>query len=86
MKKFKNSWKKKLKETQNFKAVGGGINTLFTKNNFGFYMKALNTNYKPVFIEFKNIILVLKYFIFCKNFPIQTYGPHIFWGQFSVKF
>ena len=25
---------------------------LFFFNNFGFYMKALSTNYKPVFIEF----------------------------------
>ena len=31
-----------------------GIN--FTKNNIGSYMKAWSTNYKPVFIELKNLI------------------------------
>ena len=38
-------------------------------------MKALATNYKPVLIEFKNVILFLRYGIFCKKFPIQMYGP-----------
>ena len=34
----------------------GGTTLFFTKNNFGFNIKALNTNYKPVLLEFKNII------------------------------
>ena len=34
----------------------GGLTLFFTKINFGFYMKAKSTNYKPVFIESKNLI------------------------------
>ena len=64
------------------KAIGGS-NTFFTKFNFGFYMKALSTNYKPVCIELKNIIQFLRYCTFYKKFPVQMYGPQVFWGQFS---
>ena len=28
----------------------------------------------------------MRYCNFCKQFPIQTYGPQILWGQFSQKF
>ena len=49
-------------------------------------MKALSTNYQPVFIKFKNIFYFLRYFNFCKNLPKQIYGPQIFWGHFSRKF
>ena len=48
-------------------------------------MKALSTNYKPVFIELKNVIKLLKYCNFCKDFPIQAYGPQFFGDQFSWK-
>ena len=48
-------------------------------------MKALSTNYKPVFIELKNIILLLRYCNFYKKFLIQMYGSQIFWSHFSQK-
>ena len=35
---------------------GGGIQHYCTKNKIGLYMKALSTNYKPVFIKLKNLI------------------------------
>ena len=38
------------------KGIGGSNIIFFTKNNIGSYMKALSTNYKPVFIELENII------------------------------
>ena len=34
----------------------GGRTFFLTKNNNGYYMKALSTNYKPVFEKLKNII------------------------------
>ena len=33
------------------KAIGESPAHFFAKINFGFYMKVLSTNYKPVFIE-----------------------------------
>ena len=42
----------------------GGPTFFSTKNNIGSYMKALSTNYKPVFIELKNLI----YFLRCCNY------------------
>ena len=50
--------------------------------NTGSYMKASSTNYKPVFIELKKNIQHLRYCNFSEKFPIQTYGPKIFQGQF----
>ena len=55
-----------------FKAIEGQT-LFFKKSDFSIYMKAKSTNYKPVFIEFKNIISILRYLIFCKNFKLQTY-------------
>ena len=40
----------------------------FFLNNFGIKVKDLSTNYKPVFIEFKNIIYFLNYLYFEKSF------------------
>ena len=37
-----------------FKGIGEF--NFFTKNNIGSYIKALSTNYKPVFMELKNLI------------------------------
>ena len=37
------------------KAIGE-YNTFFTEINFGFYIKALKTYYKPDFTELKNVI------------------------------
>ena len=59
---------------------------IFTKNNIDSYMKALSINYRPVFIEFKNFISVLRYCNLKKKFLIQTYGPYIFKIHFSRKF
>ena len=39
------------------KAIGGDKSLFFTKINFGFYLKALSSNYKLVFIEFKNFFV-----------------------------
>ena len=55
----------------------------FTKNSICSYMKALSTHYKPVYIELKNNIELLRLCNFSKKFPIQTYGTQIFWGQNS---
>ena len=49
-------------------------------------MKASSTNYKPDFIEQKNLILFLRYFNFCKKFLVQTYEPQIIHEKFSQKF
>ena len=45
------------------KAIGRS-NTLFSKNGFGIYLKALSTNYKPV----QKCHLNFRYFIFVKSF------------------
>ena len=65
-----------------FKGHRGGPAHFFTKINLGFYLKALSANYKLVFIELKNIIYILRYFIFSKKFPIQMYGPEFFGVNF----
>ena len=38
------------------KGIGGGSDIFFTKYYIRCYMKAWSTNYKPVFIESKNLI------------------------------
>ena len=71
----------------NINAIGGrGWNLFLIQVNFGFYIKAWSTNYKPVFTELKNVIQLLRYCNFCKKFRIQTYEPKNFLGQFFRKF
>ena len=47
------------------------VQHFFTKNNTGSYMKALSKNYKPVFMELKNLIKFLKYNKFVNSFRYQ---------------
>ena len=42
--------------------------TGFSPNNIGSYMKVLNTNYKPVTIEFKILFNFLDIVIYVKSF------------------
>ena len=35
---------------------GGLITFFFTKINFGFYIKALSTNFNPVFTELRDLV------------------------------
>ena len=50
------------------KGIRENPNFFFTKNNIGSYIKALTTNYKPVFIELKSLILLLSYCFFFSSF------------------
>ena len=65
--------KKKVAKIK-IKGILKGSDIIFTKHNIGFYMKALSTNYKQVFKEFKNRTEILRYFNFFRNFLIQTFG------------